>query len=108
MRWNSRRSPNVSTSGRTAFVTSSGPPARPSSRLLRVPPEVDRRPGLLRRSGSDLPPVVGVDLALEGEPLAGPRSPEHLDGVDGTAHPLSDLLTEHPELLLTPPEPEPE
>src|SRR5207245_8087758 len=46
-------------------------------------------------------------LALVGEPFRRPGQTEDLHRLDRSAQPLANRHAEHPELLLTPPEPEP-
>src|SRR6266704_6824223 len=88
-------------------VAIADPAGSPHGRL-REPAQPDGHAALLRRRGGDQDVVVAIVLPLEREPLARPRVPEDLDGLHGPAEAFRGLLAPHPELLVPPPQPEPQ
>src|SRR6266511_2246167 len=83
------------------------PPGAPD-RLFGHAPDVDRHALLAKWPRRHENPVVAIVASLERESLAGPCPPQDLDRLRRPAQALAAWPAEHPELLLPPPEPEPE
>ena len=85
-----------------------GDAARAPDGGLGAPAEEDRRASGTRGRRPDLHLVEGERTTLVGEPLPGPCQPEDVDRLDRSTKALADRHAEHAELLLPPPESQPQ